>query len=417
MKKPARRRTAEKQPPSPPAPEVFPVVAVGASAGGLEALTDLLRYLPVNTNMAYVVVQHLDPTHSSKLAEILGRATPMPVAEVSDGLKLQKGHLYVIPANKSMVIVDNTLKLTPREPMRRHMPIDYFFESLALERAGKAVGVILSGTGSDGGRGCRAMKAAGGITFAQDEESAKYTDMPRNAVLAGCVDFVLPAREIAQELVRLEQHPYVALSAGKDDEALPITEREQLHALFSIVRDLTGVDFAHYKQSTVNRRIKRRLVVHRLETIREYLEYVREHPAEVDELFRDILIHVTGFFRDPGVFEALKRIVLPEILRGRKRERGAVRVWVPGCSTGEEVYSIAMLLLEYLWEQARQDPSNYVSATEIQLFGTDVSDSPIERARTGLYTEAALDGVSPERLKRFFERHKSLCSCQHRRER
>jgi two-component system, chemotaxis family, CheB/CheR fusion protein len=384
-----------------PQPATFPVVGIGASAGGLEAFTELLRCLPEKTGMAYVLVQHLDPTHGSVLREILARSTRIPVTEVQDGDKIQADHVYVIPANANMIIEDGSLRLVPRESARsRNMPIDHFFRSLAESRGEQAIAVVLSGTASDGTLGCSAVKTAGGITFAQDEKSAKYGGMPHSAIYSGCIDFVLPPKSIAQELVRIGRHPYVARAATDSEAASPLTGgQEHVHRLLAMLCQATGVDFAEYKQTTLQRRIKRRMVLHRVENLEDYLSYIKEHPDELDELYRDVLINVTGFFRDPEAFEALCNLVFPAILQDRHAEQGPLRFWVPGCSTGEEAYSIAIVLTEYLWDHARKSTT---SGKAVQILATDISDTALDRARVGLYSEAAVSEISPERLKRFF---------------
>jgi two-component system, chemotaxis family, CheB/CheR fusion protein len=382
----------------------FPVVGIGASAGGLEAFSDLLRHLPEKTGMAFVLVQHLDPTHGSALKEILSRVTKIPVTEVKDGVVVEPNHIYVIPANTNMSVSEGVLRLAARTLTQgQHMPINYFMNSLAADRGDQAICVILSGTASDGTEGCAAVKTAGGIIFAQDEKSAKYPSMPRNAIMSGCVDFVMPPASIAQELARIGRHPYVASDSGQKSKPVEPTEGRELETILSMVQDSTGVDFAHYKQSTMQRRIKRRMVLHQIEHMRDYLRYIKRNPQEIDQLYRDILIHVTGFFRDPEAFEALRTVVLPGLFTERRPEDPPVRVWVPGCSTGEEVYSIAICMLEYLWEEARSRSIPSVNKG-IQIFATDISDPALERARAGLYSEASVAGVSAERLKRFFLR-------------
>jgi two-component system, chemotaxis family, CheB/CheR fusion protein len=278
------------------------------------------------------------------------------------------------------------------------MPIDHFLHSLAEDRGNRAISVILSGSASDG-KGSRAVKAAGGITFAQDEKSAKYSSMPHSAVTAGCVDFVLPPAGISRELTRLAQHPYLApSSAEKSDLAIA---GGQMEALLSLLRDAIGVDFTHYKQTTLQRRIERRMVLHKLEKLKDYLRYVRNTPGEIEELYQDILIHVTGFFRDPGAFEALRKHVLPTLFRDNHKG-GTVRIWVPGCSTGEEAYSLAMAMLEYLWLETTKTAKPGLGTTPFQIFATDISDGSLDRARAGLYSESLVSGMSPERLRRFF---------------
>jgi two-component system CheB/CheR fusion protein len=384
---------------------LFPIVGIGASAGGLEAFREFLRHLPEKTGMAFVLVQHLDPTHGSALKEILSRATAIPVTEVTDGVRVEPDHIYVIPANTEMSIQEGVLRLAARLRVQgQHMPINHFLNSLALDRGDQAISVILSGTASDGTEGCGAIKAAGGITFAQDEKSAKYDSMPRSAIYSGCIDFVMPPAEIARELERISRHPYVAHAAARKDKSPEMTEGRELETIFSLLRDATGVDFAQYKQSTMQRRIKRRMALHQLESLSEYLRHIRRNPQEIHELYRDILIHVTGFFRDPEAFEALRTTIFPSLFTDRKAEDLPIRIWVPGCSTGEEVYSVAITLLEYMWEQARAIPQGSATAKGVQIFATDISDPALARARAGLYPQSALGEVSPERLKRFFVR-------------
>jgi two-component system, chemotaxis family, CheB/CheR fusion protein len=380
---------------------LFPIVGIGASAGGLEAFSELLHHLPEKTGMAFVLVQHLDPKHGSVLQEILSRTTKIPVTEVIQGVVVQPDHAYVIPANANLSIKNGMLQLASRMLTRgRHMPIDDFFRSLAENAGQQAIGVILSGTASDGTEGCRAIKAAGGITFAQDEESAKYDSMPRNAVNAGCVDFILSPKDIARELGGISQHPYVARVMSPEVEGFQGMVGSDLNALFGLLRESTGVDFTNYKHTTLQRRIRRRMVVHKIEKLKEYLRFIGRRPEELDELYRDLLIHVTGFFREPEAFVALRKHVYPKLFEGRKPDN-PIRVWVAGCSTGEEVYSIAITLLEYMWVHSRNISQ---AATAIQIFATDISDTALDRARTGLYTEAAVSEISADRLKRFFIR-------------
>src|SRR6267154_2431633 len=370
------------------------IVAIGASAGGIEALTELLTYLPADTGMAFVLVQHLDPKHHSILTELLAKKTAMTVTEVSDGLPVKPNHVYVIPPNAAMFISDHTLHLSPREESRgAHMAVDLFMRSLAEQKGNRAIGVILSGSGTDGTLGMREIQAHGGVTFAQNEGSAKYFGMPRSAVAAGCVDYVLDPKGIFRELTRLARHPYVTRSilAGPD-EGEPIPEKG-LNAIFQILRLATGVDFTHYRKSTILRRIHRRMVVHRIDNIEQYAKFAQKKPAEIKALYQDMLINVTSFFRTPRVFEALKSTVFPVLQKNLRREQG-IRIWTPGCASGEETYSVAMALLEVLGERASQFP--------IQFFGTDVSAASVAKARNGTYPENVQGDVSPERLRRFF---------------
>ena len=382
-------------------PGSFPVVGIGASAGGLEAFSELLHNLPEKTGMAFVLVQHLDPKHESSLPEILARTTRLPVTEVTQDGELQPDHVYVIPANTNLLIKDGVLRLGPRVMVHgQHMPIDNFFRSLAERVGQRAIGVVLSGTAADGTEGCRAIKAAGGLTFAQDEESAKYDSMPRSAINAGVVDFILAPKEIARELGGISQHPYVTRVLSEERDEFRGMVGADLDALFGLLRDSTGVDFTNYKHTTLQRRIRRRMVVHKIEKLKDYLRLIGKKPEELDELYRDLLIHVTGFFREPEAFVALRKHVYPALFEDRKPD-SPVRVWVAGCSTGEEPYSIAITLLEYLWAHTRNISQ---AATAIQIFATDISDTALDRARAGLYAEASVADISAERLKRFFVR-------------
>ena len=365
----------------------FPVVGIGASAGGLDAASHLLKALPTNTGMAFVLVQHLDPTHSSMLAEILSRSTHMPVLEVHDEPVVLPNHVYVIPPGQTMSIGENHLTLQARPPTREpHRPIDSFLRSLAQDQRHRAIGVILSGMGNDGTLGLQEIKAAGGVTFAQDQ-TAQYEVMPRSAMAAGCVDFVLPPDKIAEELVRIGRHPHV-----RPLPALPPQETT-IAAILDLLHDTTGVDFTLYKSTTLYRRISRRMLLHRFEGLQEYLAHLREDPAEVKALYRDVLISVTSFFRDPEALETLKSTVLKELLTDRS-QNNPLRVWVLGCSTGEEAYSIAMAIVECCAGQASQVP--------IQIFATDLNELGIEKVRSGLYSKNIAQDVSPERLRRYF---------------
>jgi two-component system CheB/CheR fusion protein len=370
------------------------VVGVGASAGGLEAFSELLQNLPTNTGMAFVLVQHLDPRHESILPDLLQGWTPMPVIQVHDQIPVEADHVYVIPPNATMVMANGSLKVsTPEEPLSHlRRPIDTFFASLSAAMSTRAIGVVLSGAASDGTLGLKAIKAEGGITFSQDE-TAKFDGMPRSAITAGFVDFVLPPKRIALEIAMIARHPFTTHRV-KDLEEGSAT----LDQIIKLVGRATGVDFGQYKPGTVRRRLARRMVVQKTKTLETYLQRLKEEPREVQALFDDFLIKVTEFFRDPEVFEVLKTKAIPAMLKGRI-EGEPLRVWVPGCSSGEEVYSIAICILEYLEEAGRSVP--------VQIFGTDVSEAVIERARFGVYGDGTVDGVSPERLRRFFSRHDS----------
>ena len=376
--------------------EVCPVVGIGASAGGLEALTEFLGSLGHATGMAYVVVQHLAPNHESLLATILARNTEMPVTEATQGMKVESDHVYVIPPARDLTIGDGRLRLTQRAGEgHRQLPVDHFLRSLAEECGSKAIGVVFSGSASDGVLGLKAIKSAGGITFVQDEKSARYPEMPRSAAASGAADFILPPAAIARELARLRNHRYVAQLPRADSEPVPPQEGPYLEQILKLLKTVTGADFTHYKQSTVRRRILRRMALARLETLEEYLERLQADGAEVEALYDDVLINVTSFFRDPAVFKALQRRVFPGLLKRRIAEK-RVRVWVPGCSTGEEVYSLAISFLEFVDGRALTFP--------VQFFGTDVSESIVARARVGRYPASIAADVPPAALRRWFVR-------------
>ena len=373
----------------------FLIAAIGASAGGIEAFYELVKNLAPDTGMAFVLIQHLDPKHHSILTDLVSKQTVMPVKEVTDSMRVEPNHVYVIPPNASMTISDHTLQLGPREESRGiHMPIDRFMRSLAEAQGNSAVGVILSGSGTDGTLGMAEIQAQGGVTFAQDEPSAMYGSMPRSAANAGCVDYVLPPKAIARELARISHHPYVARPAAETDE-LVTAENNDLNTIFQLLRRSTGVDFTHYRRTTILRRIQRRLVVHKIDKLPDYVRHIQTHPVEIKALYQDMLINVTSFFRNPPLFDALKSQVFPALVKNRTSDT-PLRIWTPGCASGEETYSIAIALLEYFADKGIQVP--------IQLFGTDISESSIARARNGAYPENIQGDVSAERLHRFFNK-------------
>jgi two-component system CheB/CheR fusion protein len=365
----------------------FPVVAIGASAGGLAAFTELLKALSPASGMAFVLIQHLEPKHESALTNLLSKATNMVVVEVSDGMAVEPNCVYVIPPNKDMTIRKGTLRLAPRSPgSGLQRPIDDFLIALAEEQGDAAIGVVLSGTGSDGTYGLKAVKAAGGVTFAQDPKTAQWAAMPMSAITAGAVDFVLSPKRIATELARVSRNPYLA---GARD----VPEGSDLDKVCLILRSAVGVDFRLYKPATVRRRIARRMALQKIASLNKYAQVLKQSPQEAQALADDVFIHVTSFFRDPECFQALRKLVLAKLGQRRSAE-DPIRIWVAGCSSGEEVYSIAMLLLEELGERANR--------IKIQIFGTDIQERSVEHARAGVYTAAAVAGVSPARLKRFF---------------
>ncbi len=369
----------------------FPIVGVGASAGGFEAFTQLLKSLPSDTGMGFVLVQHLDPDHPSALTELLSRVSPIPVREVQNGVAVEPNQVHVIPPNVNMSISDGILRLRRRPDAVPHRSIDVFFESLAQDQKTQAIGVILSGSATDGTRGLEAIKAEGGITFAQDEKSARYDSMPRSAIACGCVDFVMTPKQIAEELGRLSKHPIVLPAIAPVTE--PQREPTDYGKILSLLRQRMHVDFTQYKPSTLHRRIHRRMALTKKATLADYMKFLLDRPAEVETLYQDLLITVTSFFRDPAAYDALKTRVFPRITR-RLSPDDPIRIWAVGCSTGQEVYSIAMAFLEYAEEKRGTLP--------VQIFATDVSEEVLERAHSGYFPKPLVSEVSPERLRRFF---------------
>ncbi len=343
--------------------------------------------------MAFVLVQHLDPTHQSMLTQILSKATAMSVETVKNGTRIKANRVYVIPPNTNMATRRGKLKLMPRSATKGlHMPIDYFLRSLARERKNMAIGVILSGTGSDGTLAMEEIKSEGGITFAQDESSAKFSDMPRSAAVAGHMDFVLPPEKIARELSLLAPR-LLAVPIVQPQAAILPEKDPGLEEIFRLVRTGTGIDFSQYKHSTLQRRIERRLALHGMKKMSEYVTFLRKKPEEVKALSQEFLIPVTSFFRDAEAFETLKKEVFPLLLKNRPAT-APLRIWVPGCSTGQEAYSLAICLKEYMGKRAAGFP--------IQIFASDISEPVLEKARAGIYVENIALDVSPVRLKKFF---------------
>ena len=343
-----------------------------------------------------MVVQHLDPRHESILAELLSETTRMDVSEVKGDVRVEADRIYVIPPSQDIVLADGMLKLVPRSKTGgAHMPIDGFLQSLAEAQGSQSIGVILSGMGSDGTLGLEAIKAEGGITLAQEPRSAKNEDMPRSAIAAGCVDFVLAPEDIARELVRLGRHPYVAAAGSLPGVSAEGPASDGLARILLVLMQATGADFSGYKTTTLERRIARRMAVRRIPTLEEYAQHLEGDKEETEALYQDCLISVTSFFRDAAVFQALDERVLPAFFADRPAD-APIRVWVPGCASGEEAYSIAICLLE----AAGQKPSN----PTFQIFGTDLSDDALKKARAGLYLENIAQHVSPERLRRFFSK-------------
>jgi two-component system, chemotaxis family, CheB/CheR fusion protein len=370
----------------------FPVVGVGASAGGLEAFKRLLKAIPESSGMAYILVQHLEPNHESMLPEILQKNTQIPVEEITDNVHVEPNHIYIIPSNKLLTADDGRLRLKPRPRHKKSLPVDVFFKSLAEVHGSHAIGVVLSGTASDGTQGLKAIKDRGGLTFAQELGSAAFRGMPQNAIDAGVVDFILTPEEIPVQIAR---------STGGFKEAPPESAEEHpdpegaFRQVLTLLRLRKGTDFTYYKQTTIRRRIERRMGLNKIKTIRAYVDFFRETPAEQDLLYQDLLIPVTGFFRDPSTFDTVSESLLPLLFGGRE-EGNPLRIWIAGCSTGEETYSMAISMNEYLGARA--------DAFQIQIFSTDVSERSIAIARKGIYSAAEVGGVSPERLEKYFEK-------------
>jgi len=371
---------------------LFPIVGIGASAGGLEAFTELLRHLPDDTGMAFVLIQHLDPKHASHLAQLLAKVSKMTVTEVEDDTRAEPNHVYVIPPKCNLDISGGVLRTPPRPDRGRNMPIDSFLGMLAGDRGRKAFGVVLSGTGTDGTLGLQAIKAAGGITFAQEKRSAKFDGMPESAIAAGGVDFVLPPAGIARKLVTMARHSYVTFAPLKEIES-PGEPGAELGRVFQLLQSAAGVDFTHYKHSTIKRRIRRRMALRGFEKLEDYIGDLEGNPAEARLLCEDLFITVTAFFREPTIFQELKKRVFPALVAHRTEP---IRIWVAGCATGEEAYSIAMCMAEFMDDAAAPVP--------FQIFATDISETAIEKARAGVYSQAAVASLSPKQLARFFTR-------------
>ncbi len=379
---------------------LFPVVGIGASAGGLDAFKKLLKAIPEDSGMAYVLVQHLDPSHESLLQELLQKATNIPVLEITDDIKVEPNHIYVIPSNKMMVATDGILLLAPRPAKsknERNLPIDLFFTSLAEVHQSHAIGVVLSGTASDGTLGLKAIKDHGGITFAQDEASAAYNGMPHSAAQAGVVDFILPPEKIPQKLLEVTN---IINGNGRSEESVPIKDEDVFRQILSLLRIRKGTDFTYYKQTTIRRRILRRMAINKNEEPAAYLKYLRDNKPEQDILYQDLLIPVTGFFRDPKTFDNLCESVFPLIVKNKTTGNEPIRIWVAGCSTGEEAYSIAICLKEFLGGSSL--PFGEGQGGGVQIFATDISEPAIAKARAGIYSKSDVEGLTTQRLQDFF---------------
>lgn len=371
----------------------FPVVAIGASAGGLEAMMELLQHIPADTGMAYIYVQHLSPNHKSMLTEILSKKTKMIVQEIDDMDLIQPDNVFVIPYNKGIEVTDGHIKLIPRSKSSTAISIDILFSSLAEAQKERVIGIILSGSASDGTIGMQAIKHEGGLTFAQDD-SAKFTSMPHSAIAAGAADFILSPKDIALELSRLSKHPLIkAIGVKSGEEDLIENSNPDLKIILNLLHKTTGVDFSVYKMNTIKRRIIRRMLLYKITQLNEYATLLSEKKEEIDILYQDLLINVTSFFRDPATYKYLKENLFPKLLK-RKKTGESLRIWIPACATGEEVYSMAMILLEIQESKGTNIP--------VHIFATDLSEEAISKARIGNYTEHDLENVSPKRIQRFF---------------
>lgn len=393
-----RRRTAKLKKPQQPAPSrqpggTFPIVGLGASAGGLEALEQFLKHLPPESGLAFVIVQHLDPTHKGILPELLQRSTTMKVIQVKDRLKVRPNCVYVIPPNKDMSLLRGVLHLfEPTAPRGMRLPIDFFFRSLAEDQRERSVGVILSGMGSDGTQGIKAIKEQAGVVLVQEPASAKFDGMPRSAIDAGMVDIVASAEELPGKLLKYLQHVPLVSGAEKRTESSTASHLEKIVIL---LRSQTGHDFSLYKHNTLYRRIERRMALHQISKIGTYVRYLRENPAELNLLFKELLIGVTSFFRDSDAWKQLRDDVVPSLLASRAAGQ-TLRAWVPGCSTGEEAYSLAIVFKEAL-EQIKPHPN-----LSVQIFATDLDREAVDKARLGFFPANISADVSPERLRRHF---------------
>jgi two-component system, chemotaxis family, CheB/CheR fusion protein len=375
----------------------FPIVGIGASAGGLEALMAFLQHVPERCGAAYVVVQHLEPTHRGMLPELLQRATAMPVVQAREGLKVEREHVYVIPPNKDMSLLHGTLHLLPL-PQASHrgrvLPVDFFFRSLAEDQQELSIGVILSGSGTDGTLGLRAIKEKAGATFVQEPATARFDGMPRSAIDAGLADVVAPVEDLPARIAAYRTHTsFIA----RPDARVPEEASGALEKIFVLLRARTGNDFSLYKRSTLYRRIERRMGLHQIDSFAQYIRFLRESPTEIELLFNELLIGVTSFFRDPAEWEKLRCEVMPALLAARATS-GVVRAWVPGCSTGEEAYSLAMVYREAI------EPLKPLKNLALQIFATDLDREAVEKARQGVYPDNITADLSPERLRRFFVR-------------
>jgi two-component system, chemotaxis family, CheB/CheR fusion protein len=374
----------------------FPVIGIGSSAGGLEALEVFLKHVPSPCGMAFVIVQHLDPTHKGMMVELLQRVTPMPVVQISDQLRIEPDHVYVIPPNRNISVLNGVLHLLDMlKPRGMRLPIDFFFRSLAYDLEEHSVGVILSGMGSDGTLGLRAIKEKGGGVFVQDPLTSKFDGMPRSAIDAGLADVVAPVEELPARIFTYLKHIPID---SKQKLSIEDTSLSALQKVVILLRAQTGHDFSLYKKNTIYRRIERRMGIHQIDKIADYVRFMQENSSEIELLFKELLIGVTSFFRDPAAWEVLKTRAIPSILSSRSSSGGILRAWVAGCSTGEEAYSLAIVFREVI--ESLKPVGNF----KVQIFATDLDKDAIEKARSGIYPLNIASDISSQRLQRFFEK-------------
>ena len=376
-----------------PGKDQFYIVGMGGSAGSLEAFEQFFLNMPDNSGAAFVLISHLDPTHKGMMPELLQRYTKMKVFEAIDGMKVMPNCVYVIPSNKDMAILHGTLQLLePTATRGLRLPIDFFFKHLGQDQKKRAVGIIISGMGSDGTAGLRIIKEHLGMVMVEDPETAKYDSMPRSAIDTGLADYIAPAEVLPTKLLAYLKQSSQPLSGhiGTEEQVVSAVQK-----ILVLLRGQTGNDFSLYKKNTVLRRIERRMNVHHIGNTEKYVRFLQDNPQEVELLFKELLIGVTSFFRDPEAFELLKKTIVPDILKNREKQR-TVRVWVPGCSTGEEAYSIAIIFSECLIKLRLKGDF------KVQIFATDIDKEAIDKARQGLYPANITADLSPERLEHFF---------------
>ncbi len=379
-------------PPEAETADTFPIVAIGASAGGLEALESFFSNMSQQPGLSFVVIQHLSPGAKSAMRELLQAKTKMAVHRAENGIKIEPDSVYVNTPGMEVSLIDRTLHSTePREGKAPLFPIDYFFRSIAENEKEKALCVILSGTGTDGTLGLKAIREEGGVVIVQDVRQAKFDGMPRSAIGTGLVDMVLPVEKMAEAILSYVKRP--SMMGTEQSERVHKTFQSFMEKILLLIRAQTGINFMDYKQSSIRRRVERRMAMHQIDSIEDYFRYIEENPSEVVPLHKDFLIGVTMFFRDPEAFEALSERVVSELIQ-TKQENSTLRIWVPGCSTGEEAISIAILLIETMEKLNRHHT--------IQIFGTDIDAAAINRARLGEYPESIVSDVSEDRLERFF---------------